>query len=309
MSYNGNFLVILLGPTGVGKTDLSISIAKHFEAPIISADSRQFYQEMRIGTAAPTPSQLAGANHFFIGNKSITERYSCGMFEVDALNLLETVFTSSRIALLVGGSGLYIDAVVNGIDDFPTPDPELRQALLSQLKNEGVASLRAQLKILDPEYYGKVDLRNSQRVLKALEGCLQTGLTYTSFLTHRAKPRFFNSIFVGLNRPREELYRLINQRVESMMAEGLLDEAKKLYPFRELNALNTVGYRELFSYLDGQTSLEEAIELIKRNTRRYAKRQLSWWSRNKNITWFHPSQLTEITEFIEKTIASYSAKN
>lgn len=293
------YLVVLLGPTGVGKTDLSITIARFYTAPILSCDSRQFYKEMKIGTAVPTPEQLNEVTHYFIGNKSITERYSCGMFELDALSTLNDIYQKGNIAFLVGGSGLYIDALCNGIDDFPTPDSELRNALQQQLKDEGIESLRAQLKLLDSEYYNRVDLKNSQRVLKAVEVCLQTGSTYSSFLTNRSKQRGFTTIKIGINRDRQELYDRINRRVDLMMEQGLLDEAKALYPHRHLNALNTVGYRELFSYIEGKISFDQAVDLIKRNTRRYAKRQLTWWARDPEITWFQPRQDLEIAYHIK----------
>lgn len=295
-----NFLIVLLGPTGVGKTDLSISLSNTFNAPIISSDSRQFFKDMKIGTAVPTDEQLNSAAHHFIGHKSVTERYSCGMFEIDALNLLNDIYKTHNAAMLVGGSGLYIDALCNGIDDFPTPDAELRQLLLEQLKNDGIESLRAQLKLLDPEYYNSVDLKNPQRVLKGLEVCLQTGKTYTSFLTNPNKKRPFQIIKIGLNRDRDELYNRINLRVDEMIQQGLLNEAKQLHPLKHLNALNTVGYRELFDYFDGKHSLETAIELIKRNSRRYAKRQLTWWARDNEIKWFHPERKEEIVLFLKE---------
>lgn len=257
---------------------------------------------MKIGTAVPNIEQLNSATHHFIGHKSVTERYSCGMFEIDALNLLAEIHKTHKAAMLVGGSGLYIDALCNGIDDFPTPDAELRQSLLNQLETHGIESLRHQLKLLDPEYYNSVDLKNPQRVLKSLEVCLQTGKTYTSFLTNPSKERPFSIIKVGLNRDREELYNRINLRVDEMMREGLLDEAKQLYPLKHLNALNTVGYRELFDYFDGKHSLETAIELIKRNSRRYAKRQLTWWTRDNAIQWFHPAQNEEIVQFLNEKL-------
>lgn len=297
---SNNYLIVLLGPTGVGKTDLSISLSNTFNAPIISSDSRQFFKEMKIGTAVPTDDQLNSATHHFIGHKSVTERYSCGMFEIDALNLLSDIYKTHNAAMLIGGSGLYIDALCNGIDDFPTPDAELRQSLLEQLKNDGIESLRAQLKLLDPEYYNSVDLKNPQRVLKGLEVCLQTGKTYTSFLTNPNKKRPFQIIKIGLNRDRDELYNRINLRVDEMIQQGLLDEAKQLYPLKHLNALNTVGYRELFDYFDGKHNLETAIELIKRNSRRYAKRQLTWWARDNEIMWFHPEQEDEIVLFLKE---------
>lgn len=294
----GKTLIILLGPTGVGKTKASISISKRFNAPIVSADSRQFFKEMKIGTAAPTPKQLKEAPHYLIGNKSITERYSCGMFETDALEILERIFVNHEFALLVGGSMLYIDAISNGIDDFPAPDPELRKSLEKQLKEEGIESLRAQLKLLDPEQYEKVDLKNSKRILKAIEVTLQTGKPYSSFLTNPQKNRPFKQIKIGLNRSREELYNAINMRVDQMISEGLVEEAKSLYEYRNHNALKTVGYREIFSYIDGTISLDKAIELIKRNSRHYAKRQLTWWARQNDIEWFAPDDIDSIIDYI-----------
>jgi len=302
MPSHQKYLIVLLGPTGVGKTDLSVSLSYQFNAPIISADSRQFYSEMSIGTAAPSPDILKAAPHYFIGNKTIADRYSCGMFEIDVINLLNDLYKTHQSVLLVGGSGLYIDAVCNGIDDFPAPDTELRKELLAQLKNEGVESLRKQLQLIDPEYYSQVDLKNSQRIIKALEVCLQTGKTYTSFLTNPKKERNFTPIKIGLNRPREELYHRINQRVDMMLKEGLLDEVKGLYNQKHLNALNTVGYKELFSYLDGLVTFDEAVDLIKQNSRRYAKRQLTWWTRDNKIDWFHPEQVDLILDHIKKVI-------
>ena len=293
---------MLLGPTGVGKTNASLSISKHFDAPIVSADSRQFYSEMRIGTAAPTAQELAAAKHHLVGHKSISQRYSCGMFETEALTILETIYQSHSMAMLVGGSMLYIDAVCNGIDDFPTPDPELRKSLENQLETEGIESLRAQLKLLDPEYYNRVDLKNSQRILKAIEVCLQTGKPYSSFRTNPQKKRPFKTIKIGLNLPREILYERINTRVDQMIDEGLVEEAKSLYPHRHHNALKTVGYRELFDYIDGKISLEKAIELIKRNSRHYAKRQFTWWARDKEIEWFSPDEIIDIKKYISDIV-------
>jgi len=293
---------VLLGPTGVGKTNASLSISKHFDAPIVSADSRQFYSEMRIGTAAPTAQELAAAKHHLVGHKSISQRYSCGMFETEALTILETIYQSHSMAMLVGGSMLYIDAVCNGIDDFPTPDPELRKSLENQLETEGIESLRAQLKLLDPEYYNRVDLKNSQRILKAIEVCLQTGKPYSSFRTNPQKKRPFKTIKIGLNLPREILYERINTRVDQMIDEGLVEEAKSLYPHRHHNALKTVGYREIFDYIDGKISLEKAIELIKRNSRHYAKRQFTWWARDKEIEWFSPDEIIDIKKYISDIV-------
>jgi len=257
---------------------------------------------MRIGTAAPTQSQLSAAQHHLIGHKSISERYSCGMFETEALKILEDIYLTQDVAMLVGGSMLYIDAVCKGIDDFPTPDPELRRMLEKQLKDEGIESVRAQLKLLDPEHYDRVDLKNSQRMLKALEVCLQTGRTYSSFRTNPQKERPFKTLKIGLNRPRNELYLQINARVDQMVSDGLIDEAKSLYPQRHQNALKTVGYREIFDFIDGKISQEKAIELIKRNSRHYAKRQLTWWGRDNEIAWFHPDEHKDIIEHICNTI-------
>ena len=302
MPSNSKYLIVLLGPTGVGKTDLSVTLSYQFNAPILSADSRQFYREMRIGTAAPAENILNATPHFFIRNKSIADRYSCGMFELDVLKLLDDLYKTHQSALLVGGSGLYIDSVCNGIDDFPAPDAELRKDLYSQLHSEGIEGLREQLKLHDPEYYNQVDLKNTQRILKAIEVCIQTGRPFSSFRTQPNKERPFIPIKIGLNRSREELYQRINDRVDGMISEGLVAEAKGLYNLKHLNALNTVGYKEIFEYLDDITTLEEAIDLIKRNSRRYAKRQLTWWARDKEITWFHPDQIDIIIEFIKNKI-------
>jgi len=299
MSSEPRYLIVLLGPTGVGKTDLSISLSYNFNAPILSADSRQFYSEMVIGTAAPTSDVIASAPHFFIGNKSVNDRYSCGMFETEVLALLDEIFRNQNSAILVGGSGLYIDAVCKGIDDFPAPDADLRKDLYNELETKGIDNLRQQLKVLDPEYYNKVDLKNTQRILKAVEVCIQTGKTFTSFLSKTNKARNFEIIKIGLNRPREELYHRINCRVDKMIVDGLVDEVKGLYHLKHLNALNTVGYKEIFSFLDGKISLDEAINLIKRNSRRYAKRQLTWWARDKEIVWFNPYQIDLIIEHIK----------
>lgn len=295
-------LIVLIGPTGVGKTTTSISVSKHFNAPIVSADSRQFFKEMRIGTAAPTPKQLSLTPHYLVGHKSITERYSCGMFELEALELLNKIYINQDVAMLVGGSMLYIDAVCNGIDNFPTPDPELRQSLENQLVTEGVDNLRAQLRLLDPEFYNQVDLKNPKRILKAIEICLQTGKPYSSFLTNPQRSRPFNVIKIGLTYPREVLYERINDRVDQMINQGLVDEAKSLYPYRDHNALKTVGYREIFDFIDGKSSLEKAIELIKRNSRHYAKRQLTWWAKDNEITWFHPNEIDLVLYHIEEQL-------
>jgi tRNA dimethylallyltransferase len=296
---NNKHLIILLGPTGVGKTAASIGISNHFNAPIVSADSRQFFKEMFIGTAAPSPEHLMAAPHYLIAHKSITERYSCGMFELEAMDVLEQIYKTHSSALLVGGSMLYIDAICKGMDDFPAPDPELRKSLEKQLKEGGIEVLRAQLKLLDPDHYSQVDLKNAKRILKAVEVTLQTGKPYSSFLTSPQKERPFHQIKIGLNRPREELYELINLRVDKMIEAGLVAEAQGLYPYRNHNALKTVGYREIFEHLDGNISLEKAIELIKRNSRHYAKRQLTWWARDNEIEWFYPDDIEKILEYLK----------
>jgi tRNA dimethylallyltransferase len=302
MSIPKKYLIVALGPTGVGKTALSISLAKQYGSSIISCDSRQFYREMNIGTAKPTPKELSLVEHHFIGHKSVTERYSCGMFELDALRKLEEIFISNQVALMVGGSMLYIDAVCKGIDDFPAPEPELRKNLHNILDNEGIEALRAQLKLLDPEYYSKVDLKNPQRILKGVEVSLQTGKPYSSFLLQKAKKRNFEIVTIGLNRPREELYEIINQRVDTMIANGLVEEVRSLLPYRNFVALKTVGYSEVFDFLDGKIALEKAVELIKRNSRHYAKRQITWWQRNSSIEWFHPNDMKSIEEYIKKMV-------
>lgn len=297
-----NSLIILLGPTGIGKTDLSISIAKHLGSEIISSDSRQIYNELRIGTAVPEPEQLSTVKHHFIGTESIHNYYNASMFEFAVIDLLNHMFKQHNTALMVGGSMMYIDAVCKGIDDLPTIDPEIRQKLMQKFENEGVESLRRDLKILDPEHYQTVDLKNPKRILKALEVTIQTGKPYSSFLTKSAKTREFNIIKIGLQRDRDELYERINLRVDKMVRDGLVEEAKQFHEFKHFNSLNTVGYKELFQHFDGEISLEKAIELIKRNSRHYAKRQISWFNRDKDITWFHPNQSDEIIGFIEKQL-------
>jgi len=291
-------LIAIIGPTGIGKTDLSIDIAQRLNTEIISCDSRQVYKELKIGTAVPSETQLQKVKHHFIGNKSISDYYNASMFEVEALDLLEDLFQKYNNVIMTGGSGLYINAVCNGIDDLPTIDQELRKELLQRLKNEGVESLRMQLKMLDPDYYRQADTKNPKRILKALEVSLQTGKPYSSFLTNPKKDRNFRILKIGLQRDRDELYERINLRVDQMIKEGLVEEARSFYKEKHLNSLNTVGYRELFDYFDGSISLEKAIELIKRNSRHYAKRQISWFGRDNEIQWFHPDESEKIIEFI-----------
>lgn len=295
-------LVVILGPTGVGKTDTCIRVAKHFNVPIINADSRQIFQEIPIGTAAPTQVQQQEIKHYFVGNHHLDDYYSASMYEQDVLSLLEKLFTSQDIALMSGGSMMYIDAVCNGIDDIPTVDEQTRQWMKQRLHDEGLPALVEELRQLDPIHYEFVDKNNPRRVVHALEICHMTGMTYTSFRTNKIKERPFQIIKIGLNLPREELYQRINQRVLNMIQEGWVEEALKVYPKRELNSLHTVGYRELFDYLDGLYTLDEAIEKIQSNTRRYMRKQLTWFKRDQKIRWFSPNNIEEIINYISKSI-------
>lgn len=295
-------LVVILGPTGTGKTDLSIEITRLLNTVIISSDSRQIYKELNIGTAVPSAEQLLAVKHFMIQNKSIFDYYSAGKYELEVLDILNNIFKEKNTAVLVGGSGMYIDAVCQGIDYLPDIIPELRKNLIKKHETEGIESLRFDLKKLDPEYYKIVDLQNGKRILKALEICLQTGKTYTSFRKNIAKKRNFNIIKIGIKREREELYRRINLRVDKMIETGLLEEALKFLPHKKLNSLNTVGYKELFPYFEKKYPLEEAIRLIKRNSRRYAKRQITWFKRDKKINWFYPKDKENIFKLLKKII-------
>ena len=291
MSSTTNKLIVITGPTATGKTGVAIEVAKALNTEIISCDSRQMYREMRIGTAVPAAEELSAVPHHLIGNLSIHDYYNVSMFEQECLQLLNKLFMKHQTVVVTGGSGLYIDALCNGIDDFPAVDPEIRKTVADRFESEGIEYLRRQLKILDPEYYAKVDLRNHKRIMKAIEVSLQTGKPYSSFLTAQERKRPFGIEKIVLNRPREELFDRINRRTTRMMEEGLLQEAEALYPYRHLNALNTVGYKELFAYMDGQYDLDAAAELIRRNTRRYAKRQLTWFARDKDMIWMHPEEL------------------
>ena len=295
-------MIVLLGPTGVGKTDISINLARHFNCEIISADSRQFFTEMRIGTAVPSELQLETIKHHFIRFLSIKDYYSSSLFERDVLNLLPAVFSKKNVILMSGGSGMYIDAVCEGIDDIPDVDPLVRNKFIAKYYQEGIEGLRAKLKLLDPEHYSKVDLKNYKRIIRALEICETAGRPYSSFLKKQKRERDFVIIKIGIERPREELYQRINRRVDDMIAMGLEDEARQLYDFRNLNALNSVGYKEFFDVFDGKISREKAIELIKRNSRRYAKRQMTWWSKDKEIKWFHPDSLQDVIRHIENLV-------
>lgn len=295
-------LIVILGPTGVGKTDLSIRIAKHFNTEISSSDSRQVYKEMRIGTAVPEEYQLTAVKHHFIHTHSIHDYFSSWECEKQTLTLLENLYKEKDQMLLVGGSMMYIDAVCNGIDEIPTIDPQLRKEVMEQYEKEGLEHMRMQLKQLDPIFYNQVDLKNAKRVIHAVEVCLMSGKPYSELRTNSKKHRDFNIVKIGLNRDRTELYDRINRRVDIMIKEGLIEEAKSVFEFRHYNSLNTVGYKELFEHFEGKISLEEAIELIKRNSRRYAKRQLSWFRRDDEIQWFHPDQEQEILEYLEEKI-------
>lgn len=293
----------------MGKTALCLELAKHYDIPIINADSRQIYKDMHIGTASPTAEELAVARHYFVGTLNITDYYSASMYEQAAMQLLDALFSPPssppRIALLTGGSMMYIDAVCNGIDDIPTIDDEVRQLLKQRLEQEGLERLCEELRLLDPEYYDIVDKKNTRRVVHGLEICYQTGNTYTSYRRKEIKQRPFDIIKIVLDRPREQLYSRINQRVDEMVAGGLIDEARQLYPYRHLNSLNTVGYKEMFEYLDGSITKEEAIERIKGNTRKYARKQLTWFKRDPNARWFNPDNRSDIIKYIDKEIHSH----
>ena len=296
-------LICVVGPTAIGKTALAIKIANHFSTEIISADSRQFYKEMNIGTAVPNPEELKAAKHHFIQNKSIFDTYSVGSFEKEAILLLKELFENNSIIVMVGGSGLYVDAVVKGLDEFPKVSQEIRNTLNKDLEEKGIEFLQEELKEKDPTYYQKVDLQNHHRVIRALEVCRSQSLPYSSFLKSENKTREFDTLFIGLQADRQLVYSRINQRVDMMIQEGLLEEAKDLLPYKNLNALQTVGYRELFDYFEGNTSKEEAIEEIKKNTRRFAKRQGTWFRKNEKINWYNfTTEASEIIGFIENEL-------
>lgn len=299
-------LIALIGPTGVGKTELSLSLAKQIGSPILSADSRQIYNTIRIGTAAPSAEELSTVKHYFIGTLNLEEYYSAAQYETDVMNLLTELFRTHDKILLTGGSMMYIDAITKGIDDIPTVDEHTRALIKQRFETEGLERLTEELRLLDPEYYKIVDLKNHKRVVHALEICYMTGKTYTSFRKNIHKERPFRIVKVGLQRERESLFARINARVDTMMAEGLLEEAKSVYPIRHLNSLNTVGYKELFKYFEGEWNLETAVERIKKNTRVYAKKQMTWFKRDHEIVWLDADNMTkdEMTKVIMENLNS-----
>ena len=298
-----NFLINILGPTAIGKTSLSIEVARHFKTEIISADSRQFFKEMSIGTAVPEAEELEAVPHHFIQHISIKNNYSVGDFEREAIKKLELLFKKHSIAVMVGGSGLYVKAVTEGLDEFPEVDPEIRKNLNQHLQTDGIDWLQKKLFVLDPDYYRTADVQNPHRLIRALEICIETGKPFSSFLKQDKMKRAFKSIKIGLTANREMIYERINKRVDIMIENGLVQEAKSLYSKKDLNALNTVGYKELFQYFDGETDLETAVSEIKKNTRRFAKRQLTWFRKDPEIKWFEYNEEPEkIFEYIESRI-------
>ena len=295
-------LIVLLGPTAVGKTELSLQLAERLGCPIISADSRQLYRDMVVATAAPTREQLARVPHHFIGTLSLTDYYSAAQYEADALALIEQLFTRHDTLLLTEGSMMYIDAVCNGIDEIPTISDEVRRAVVTRYEEAGLDVLLEELLRLDPVFYERVDRRNPKRVIHAVEICRMTGQPYSSLRTETKKERPFDIVKIGLTRPREELYERINSRVDAMMRDGLEAEARRLYPYRHLNALNTVGYKEMFAYFDGTYDLPAAVEKIKRNTRVYARKQMTWFRRDDTIVWFTPDDRLKLFAYVEKRL-------
>ncbi len=303
------YLISIVGPTAIGKTALSIKLATHFNTEIVSADSRQFFKEMHIGTAAPTADELSAAKHHFIHHKSIEDNYNVGAFEVDAIAKLSELYQTHDVVIMVGGSGLYVDAVTKGLDEFPNVKPEIREQLNTTLKTKGLISLQEQLKELDLDAYNTIAIENPHRVIRALEVCIGSGKPYSSFLNKDKKQRQFKTISIGLTADREIIYTRINSRVDIMVEEGLLEEAKALIPKQHLNALNTVGYKELFNYFNGEWTLDFAISEIKKNTRRFAKRQLTWFKKNKDTFWFHYStDSNEIIKSIKNSLKTNKLK-
>ncbi|HEX2395978.1 MAG TPA: tRNA (adenosine(37)-N6)-dimethylallyltransferase MiaA [Bacteroidales bacterium] len=293
-------LIIVAGPTAVGKTRVAVDLAKELGTPVINADSRQIYREMRIGTAMPSADEFSEVTHCFFGHRSISEEYDASRYENEVIYFLNDWFARNHQIVMAGGSGLYIDAVFRGIDDLPSIDPEIRRKLKSDYETSGIRVIREKLKSVDPEYYNMVDVHNPRRILKALEVYEMTGRSYSSYLTRTAKERNFRSLMIGLDMPRHELHTRINERVDKMIADGLLDEVRSLLPYRHLNALNTVGYKEMIDFIDGNCSFEEAVENIKAHTRQYARRQVTWFRRYPNIRWFHPAETVKIMEYIKE---------
>jgi len=298
-------LVVVVGPTAVGKTELCVQLAKHFATDIISADSRQFFKEMNLGTAKPTAAEQQGVKHHFVDSHSIVSDYSAGAYEQDVLSLLEELFAERDAVILTGGSGLYVRAVLEGMDEMPATDPAVREQLTRQYEVQGLAPLLDKLQELDPRYFAQVDKANPQRVIRALEVCLSSGMPYSSFRKSERQERPFHTIKIGLTRDRAELYRRIDQRMDQMLAQGLLEEAQTLYPYRAHNALQTVGYKEIFDYLEGRYDWQEAVRLLKRNSRRYAKRQLTWFTKKtEEYAWFQPQQWQQIVAFIKERMSA-----
>lgn len=301
-------LISVVGPTAIGKTRLAIDLAKYFQTEIISCDSRQFFKEMKIGTAVPEPAELEQVTHHFIQHKSIFEPYSVGDFEREAIHLLSQLFENQEVVIMVGGSGLYADAVTNGLDDFPEVSEEIRNNLNEEYQQKGISFLQEMLKKLDEEHFLRVDTQNPQRMIRALEVCLASGKPYSSFLHKNTPQRTFQTLTIGLTSDRDTVYQRINQRVEQMLEKGLIAEVQKLIPHKKLNALQTVGYRELFDFFEGKTSLSFAIEEIKKNTRRFAKRQYTWFGKNKETQWFdYQYDINQIIAFIEKNQKVFSS--
>ena len=297
-------LIVIVGPTGAGKTDLSISVAQHYACPIISTDSRQFYRGIPIGTAQPTEEELAAVEHHFIASHNLEDEFNCGAYEVAALQRLEELFQQHDVVVAVGGSGLYVKALTEGMDSLPEADPALRESLAQRLQTEGLEPLVEQLRELDPAFYEVVDRKNPARILRALEVCLTAGVPYSSLRTGKRAERGFNIIKIGTQMDRAVLYERIDRRVDLMIKAGLEQEARKVYPLRLLNSLQTVGYREMFDYFDGTITREQAIELIKRNSRRYAKRQITWFGRDEEIEWFLPSEREKILQYIDSKVCT-----
>ncbi len=298
-----HFLIVVAGPTAVGKTELCVRLAEHFQTEILSADSRQLYREMNIGTAKPSPDEMRGIPHHFIDTLPITAHYNAADFERDGLAKLETIFQTHQTAILTGGSTLYIQMLTEGMDEMPAAEPEIRQQLQEVFQTQGLASLLKQLDILDPVYAATVDRANPQRIMRALEVCLQTGLPYSSFRQGKKAARPFRMLKIGLNRDRAELYARIDQRMDAMLQNGLVEEAQRLYAYKENNALQTVGYKEVFGWLEGQYDEAEMVRLLKRNTRHYAKRQLTWFTRDPEYHWFHPQDFDQIVAWVEQQVS------